>query len=145
MSVLLGKRYDIAFAGWPAHMATEDYAIWTMIKQKLLSDAKYMYFDVGLGGAKNIPDEYEPSFVYMWERLNQKRIDVLTDTGSEWHIIELRPRATSTAIGRLLQYLDLWNTERIDSRPAKLILGTDIPDPDVISLAKAVNIEIVTP
>jgi hypothetical protein len=145
MPTWLGTGYNIDYSGYPAHMAVEDYSIWQRIKDKLLIDAKMMYFDVGLGGAKNIPNEYEPSFIYMWERLNQKRIDVLTDTGEEWHIIELRPRATSTAIGRLLQYRELWNLEPIDTRPIKLILGTDLPDPDVISLAAALKIEIITP
>lgn len=145
MPIWLGPSYDKNYSGWPPHMATEDYAIWQRIKDKLLVDAQRIYFDVGLGGAKNIPDEYEPSYRYMWERLNQKRIDVLVDTGTEWNIIELRPRATSTAIGRLLQYREMWDNEPIDNRKRNLILGTDIPDPDLVSLAKTLNIEIVTP
>ena len=145
MPTWLGTAYNTGYSGYPAHMATEDYAIWQKIKDKLLKDAQMMYFDVGLGGAKNIPSEYEPSFIYMWERLNQKRIDVLTDNGTRWNIIELRPRATSTAIGRLLQYRELWKLEPIDNRAIFLTLGTDIPDPDVISLAASLKIEIVTP
>lgn len=145
MPTWLGPSFDKSYSGWPPHMATEDYAIWQSIKDKLLINAQRIYFDVGLGGAKNIPDEYEPSFKYMWERLNQKRIDVLVDAGDEWHIIELRPRATSTAIGRLLQYKTMWKEEPIDQRPVRFILGTDIPDPDIVSLAAGLGIEIVTP
>lgn len=125
-------------------MAREDFIIWQRLQPTLTLNSKYIYFDVGLGGAKEIPNEYEPSYIFMWQRLNQKRIDVLTDNEDLWQIIELRPRATSTAIGRLLQYKELWLQEPIDDRPIKLILATDLPDPDVLMLAKAVNIEIVT-
>jgi len=145
MPTILGQRFDPLYQGWPPHMAKEDYAIWQRTRTKLLKNAKDVYFDVGLGGAKNIPDEYEPAYRYMWERLNQKRIDVLVDTGELWKIIELRPRATSTVIGRLLQYKTMWEAEPIDQRPVYLILGTDIPDPDLISLAVSLKIEIITP
>ena len=80
----------------------------------------------------------------MWWRLTMKRIDVVAETKKEWHIIEIRPRATSTAVGRLLQYRDMWTADPPDQRPVRLILTTDTPDPDLPRLLHTLKIELVT-
>ena len=49
-----------------------------------------------------------------WLRLTQKRIDVLAETVDSWIIIELRARATSSVLGRLMVYGKLWRDEQPD-------------------------------
>lgn len=124
-------------------MSTEDFEIFKRGKGLLFVDAINIYYDAGLGGAKDLPEEMEGSYKKMWSAVTQKRIDVLIETKEEWKIVEIRPRATSTAVGRLLQYKALWLADPPDSKPVKLLLLTDFPDPDMAEMVKALDIEII--
>lgn len=125
-------------------MSTEDYKIFLRARDLIFLNAANVFYDVGLGGATDFPEGTGEELKSMWKSVTQKRIDVLVETADHWKIIEIRPRATSTAAGRLLQYKDMWDQDPPDSRPTKLILLTDAPDPDLPSLLTALNIELIT-
>jgi hypothetical protein len=137
-------KFDPTWAGYPPHMAKEDYQIFQRGKAIIFADAINVFYDAGLGGAKELPEDMEESLKSMWTSVTQKRIDVLIETNSLWKIVEIRPRATSTAAGRLLQYKDMWNADPPDNRPVRLVLLTDVPDPDLPSLLKSLDIELIT-
>jgi len=143
MPPYLKQRFDPLWEGSPPHMSKEDFEIFKRGKALLFQNAVNIYYDVGLGGQTDIPEDTEDSLKSMWNKITQKRIDVLIETADQWHIVEIRPRATSTAAGRLLQYKDMWLADPQDSKPFKLILMTDTPDPDLIPLLKTLNIELV--
>ena len=143
MPVVLKQRFDPAWEGFPPHMSKEDFEIFKRGKSLIFKDAINVYYDAGLGGVTDLPGEMEESYKKMWTSVTQKRIDVLVETADEWKIVEIRPRATSTAVGRLLQYNDLWKQDPPDGKPARLILMTDFPDPDMNSLLKTVGIELI--
>lgn len=140
MPTTLGDKYHPQWAGYPPHMSREDYPLWINSKVSLLKDALSIYFDVGLGGQTEVPPGVAPSYALMWQRVTQKRIDVLVEATDSWRIIELRNEATSSAIGRLLLYRDMWLRDPPDSRPLKLYLVTNLPDPDVKTTAEALGI-----
>ena len=143
MPVTLKQRFDPAWEGTPPHISKEDHKIFKRARPRLFKDAVNVYYDVGLGEASEIKEEIKANYKKMWEALIQKRIDVLVETKEYWNIIELRTRASSTAVGRLLQYLNLWWKDPPDQKPVKLILVTDSPDPDLEGLVQMANIELI--
>lgn len=143
MTVELGPEYDVSFTGVPAHMSTEDYALWIRYRPVITPARPLLYFDVALGGERAAEAKAPKDFERMWWRLNAKRIDVLAVYADRVDIIELRNAAQANAVGRLLMYKQLWDAEPAFPQPARMVLVTDSADPDVVSLAQQQGIEYV--
>jgi len=139
----LGTAFAPGWAGWPPHMSEEDKEIFERGRDIIFKDAVNVFYDVGLGGQQLMLPETESQYREMWRRVTQKRIDVLVETPTEWKIIEIRPHATSTAAGRLLQYKEMWSSDPPDKKPYRLILMTDKADPDLIPVLKSLTIELI--
>lgn len=124
-------------------MSTEDSILWTKYRTEAIKNAVHIYFDVGLGGQTTVPPGTSPEMARMWLRNTQKRIDVLIEEPTRWVIIELRPRAQASAIGRLLQYFDLWKEDPPNTKTVELRLVTDTTDQDTKKLAEKLGITFI--
>ena len=143
MPTILGTKYLPTWDGLPPHMSPEDYEIWKRYKPQIIKDAQAVYYDVGLGGQITVPPGTTSEMARMWFRNTQKRIDVLLDYGIGWIILELRVQASSSAIGRLLHYRDLWNEDPPDKRPVLLRLVTNLEDKSIRALAQKLDIDYI--
>jgi len=143
MSTILGTPYPQKWEGRPPRMSSEDLTIWLRYRTEAIKKALNIYFDVGLGGQTEVPPGTSPEMALMWFRNTQKRVDVIVEEPERWVIIELRPHAQSSAIGRLLQYFDLWKEDPPDSRMVDLRLVTDTVDQDTKKLAEKLGITFV--
>ncbi len=121
-------------------MSLEDRIIWNKARATLLDKATAVYYDVGLGGQTEVPPGTPPEQALMWQRVTQKRIDVVIETENFWKIIELRAAATASAIGRLLMYKDMWKGDPPDKKDVILYLVSDLQDGDVMRTASALEI-----
>ena len=145
MPTILGNPYPQTWEGVPPHMYGEDLGLWYKYRPTVIQKALRIYFDVGLGGQMEVPPETPPEMAVMWLRNTQKRIDVLIEEEKKWIIIELRARAQASAIGRLLQYFNLWKEDPPDNRTVELRLITDTVDQDTKNLAEKLGITFVIP
>jgi len=143
MPTTLEIPYPPTWAGSPPHMSKEDLVLWRKYRLTAIQKAVRLYFDVGLGGQTEVPPGTAPEMALMWLRNTQKRIDVLIEEEKKWVIIELRERAGASAIGRLLQYFDLWKQDPPDDRIVELRLVTDFEDRDARGLAERMGITFV--
>lgn len=141
MPTELGPPFPVDYPRVPTHMSTLDYSIWERYRRELPAGTHTLYFDVRLGGGRSPGDETDPKYVEFWMRNTQKRADVLAVAPSGIWIIELRDQAQSNAIGRLLLYGKLWLQDAALGGPVKLLLVTNVLDPDVRDLADAMGIE----
>lgn len=137
----LGRRFEPSFRGLPPGMAREDYLIWKRFVDTFAPAAEAFYFNVRLGSGNPGNGQADPSLQRMWRMITQKRADVVADLRTGWVIIELRSHATASAIGRLLQYLDLWGQDPPDDRPVSGWLISDLRDADTERLAFKVGIQ----
>jgi hypothetical protein len=128
------------WAGYPPHMSALDYPIWLKWAPAQRPRWSALYFDVGLGTGLPAPPAAGDRDRTMWQRLTQKRADVVADAGDHWELIELRHSAQANALGRLLQYQSLWNNDPPDSRHVALYLITDFLDPTLPTLLASHNI-----
>lgn len=143
MPLILKTQFPPTYSGPPPHMAREDLTLWEQARKNLIKEAINLYFDVGLGGQAQPPPDTTPEMAKMWLYNTQKRIDVLIETKTHWKLIELRPNASSTAIGRILQYKLLWDKEAPDKKPTELIIITNRLDPDLLPLAQQQNVNLI--
>lgn len=143
MPTILGQRYQPTWDGLPPHMSPEDYDIWKRYRPQILKDAQVIYYDVGLGGQITVPPGTTPEMARMWFRNTQKRIDVLLDYGIGWVIVELRVDASSSAVGRLIFYRDLWQQDPPDKRPIILRLVTNREDREIRGLTQKLDIDYI--
>ena len=145
MPTTLGTPYPQTWEGRPPHMSGEDLELWLKYRPIAIQKALKIYFDVGLGGQTEVPEGTSPEMALMWLRNTQKRIDVLIEEEKKWVIIELRSRAQASAVGRLLQYFNLWKEDPPDKKIVELNLVTDTVDQDTKNLAEKLGITFVVP
>jgi len=142
MSVELGPSFLPTFEGIPPHVSSEDLVLWEEFRRRYAKDYERFYFDVALGTGESSPPGTRPSVAEAWQRLTRFRADVVGDTGTEWHLIELRPNAGPGAVGALQSYSTLWLIGPPDSRPLKPILVTDRCSNDIRTVAQLSGVEV---
>jgi len=95
-------------------------------------------------GEGEVPGEPEDSFQRQVKFLSQFKIDAVIDRPGRQEIVELKSRATHTAVGQALAY-DLYLGDRDDeptnSRP---VVASFRVHPDLPRFARAVGVEVHT-
>lgn len=142
MPTFLGDKYPPLPSRRPPHMSEEDYEIWRRWWPRQTSGVVCCYFDVYVGrGADGFlvgdpADAYERG----WIRNNQKRIDQIAVFPAGIWIIELRHFATANAVGRLLQYKQLYLEDPVLGSEVALILVSNHQDKELSNLCRSVLI-----
>lgn len=143
MSVDLGKLYPADWQGTPPHAASNDIPLWDRFQEMFGKEFSGFYFDVSLGTPSDVPAGTEDNLSKMWVRITSKRIDVVGVREDVYWIIELRPQAAAGALGTILTYRELWRGAPPDDKPFIGVIVTDVPDPDLLTMAAANDIKIV--
>jgi hypothetical protein len=136
----LGPKYtrDIV-PPWPG-MSAQDTIIWIRGILVVTQPGDSLYYNVRIGTQQGPVPGIMQTVMSAWQRANQKRVDVVLQRGDEWTIIEVRHIATSAALGRLIQYRDLWAQDRPTDN-VRLLLVTDWIDTDLPPLLLATGID----
>jgi hypothetical protein len=92
---------------------------------------------------KHVPRCFQGSERGMWIALHQKRIDALVQTPTRVFIIEVKERVTSTAVGQLLVYAQLYREQTGDARPIELVLVAGEDDPIAHAAIEAQGITVL--
>jgi len=142
VSVDLGPKFDPGFEGIPPHVSSEDLVLWEEFRRRSAKDYVAFYFDVSLGSGEEVAAGTNENVARAWQRLTRFRADVVGDTGSEWHLIELRPNAGPGAVGSIQTYATLWTVGPPDGRPVKAIVVTDRCSRDIRTVAQLAGIEV---
>ena len=140
MSTLLGRRFPPTTGIYPPHMSPEDFKLFKRWGIDALKDAINVYYDIGLGEGAPADIVIEDNLRLMWQKITQKRADVVVEYLDHVDIVELRFNATSNAIGRLLAYQMLWNDEPPIAKETFIVLVSNRFDPDLERLAGQHNI-----
>ena len=140
MPTVLGRRFPPITTTYPPHMSPEDYKLFKRWMIDAFRSAINVYYDVGLGEGSPSGMELDPSMLKMWQKVTQKRADVVVEYLEYVDIVELRFNATSNAIGRLLSYRMLWQDDPPINKTAFFSLVSNRFDPDLERLAGEHNI-----
>lgn len=142
MATRLGRRYDVGWWGRPEGMPYGDWLVWQEWRSTGLAGALGMYFNVGLGEGGSIPSGTPEHLAAMWRYTTQKRADVVVVFADSVALVELRANASSSAVGRLLQYGMLWAQDPVVPGTVRLVLVTDHEDAELRALCDAVGVEL---
>ena len=125
-------------------MSPEDSEIWNCFLTKYPNHCDYIYYDLPVG---EIPDLDKSNCQMNYERYARqtysKRIDVVAIVGTNFEVIELKPRAGMVAFGQVLMYL---HCIKKLLPPGSMATGTIITgkaDPDLLPLAEAHDIQVI--
>ena len=142
MAVDLGPKFPPTFEGIPPHVSSEDLPIWQEFRRRHAKEYVAFYFDVALGEGEAAASNVSAQVAAAWRRLTRFRADVVGDTGTEWHIIELRPNAGPGALGAIQTYSTLWGTGAPDARPVRAIIVSDRCADDIKRVGRLAGVEV---
>ncbi len=104
-------------------------------------------FNVRVGGGDDLGPTYTDAERAQWKANTQKRIDAVGFNGTQPTIVEVKDRAGSSALGELLLYAHLFAQQFGGLAAPKLVLVTNLLQPDMASALQAsgIGVDLVKP
>lgn len=132
-----GRRY------WYPHMAPLDVAIWERFLDSNTDIFDFVAYDVAIGdgiGAEAIAAAGLPPAS---NRPYQRKIDVLGKKNNMLFIVEVKPRASTAAIGQVKGYVTLFKRDFNIGSAVLPIIATDELLPEMEFLAKQEGVTLI--
>lgn len=128
---------------WYPHLSSSEKAIWERFIEQWPQAYDSCQYDFHVGSApefNTLTDEGED-----WEqdKLYRRRIDVIGRTGSEQDIIEVKKRATTSTIGQVEGYRDLFVRDEEPLGKVGMVIITEQADKDVEYLCKQKGVVLI--
>jgi len=125
------------------HMMDAETIIWTAFLSANPYPSAHVAYDVHVGTEPTLPPDTEPNIAKMAAALFTKRIDACLFLPSATLCIEVKPNASSYAIGQALCYALLFSRDfPTYPQPVPMIV-TDIPHPDTPYLCDQLHIALI--
>lgn len=125
------------------HMAVADTAIWSRYVARFPDAFKEAAYDVAIGEGAPFDTVVNPATGGHVNRLYQRKIDVVLRDGGGVILVEVKPRATTAAIGQITGYATLWKRDFPDYPITQLVIVTDSIAPEMEFLAHDAGVEII--
>ena len=116
--------------------------VWDSFRVKFGDRYSALKYDVHVGEGQYITKGVRLSVTKGFQRLTQKRIDVLGLTGTGADIIEVKDRGSWTALGQLVGYKRMWEKEHTGVPVEGLVLVCASCDDDVKECLEAQGVEV---
>ena len=118
-----------------------DIAIWERFLDEFGRDYKGFEYDVKVGTG-SIPEPETPeNYARMEEILSKYRIDAVGIKPNQLEIIEVKPDASTTAIGQVTTYLNLYKRDFAPTIPIRGVIVTDREIGDIVHLTKELDFD----
>ncbi len=122
------------------HMFPGDIAIWERFLEKHAEEYTGFSYDIKVGKGAKLPSSTPEEYARMADILSKYRIDVVGFKPGLIEIIEVKPEASTVAIGQVMSYVELYKR---DFKPTLPVIGAIVTDrfiPDINYLTKLNNI-----
>ena len=93
-------------------MSPLDLTVWRRFLLLHPDQFESLTYDVRVGDGQAEPEDEEQGHAHEWLQLAQKRIDAVGIWQNTIAIIEVKPKASFTALGQLLVYRDLYTATK---------------------------------
>jgi len=124
------------------HMAPADTAIWTRYIRANQTAFDQVAYDVAVGEGAEFDTVVNPETGGDIRKLYQRKIDVLATKDGITYVIEVKPRASTSAIGQVKGYIRLVERDIPELKNLRALIVTDSMMPEMEFLAKAEGVEI---
>ena len=116
------------------HLGPEDAAIWSKFIQRKPNFYDLVEYDAKVGEGRDYSEHPDDQYKADMVLLSRKRIDVIGFKAGEIHIIELKPKATLSAIGQVIGLMKLYQAENQTTAKIMPVIITDEILPDMANL-----------
>lgn len=127
-------RFEFKLLPKYTHLRPEDVAIWEKFIRRYPKFYQTVDYDLKVGTPREYPAAAEDKYKEDLEYLSRKRIDVVGYTNEEIHVIEVKPRASFSAIGQVIGYTDLYRPFAPAGSIVSSVIITDEEIPDIKDL-----------
>jgi hypothetical protein len=125
------------------HMAPADVLIWERFIATNPTAFDLVAYDVPVGAGAEFDTVVVPDTGAHVNRLYQRRIDVVgRSTGHTW-VIELKPRASTQAVGQVDAYAVLFRRDYPEHKNVSTMIITDQLLPEMELIAQRSNVTII--
>ena len=123
-------------------MAPADVAIWNRFMAANPTAFEAVAYDVAVGEGAEFDTNTRPDGGGDVNRLYQRKIDVVAQAGDVLYIIEIKPRATTAAIGQVKGYMRLFARDYNPKQAMQPLIITDSLMPEMQYLCDVENVKI---
>lgn len=123
------------------HMLQEEVVVWKRFLKRYGDNFTKYRYDVHVGRGVGRIRGYSTKLQDMAITLTQKRIDVVAARGAETYIVEIKGRASMSAIGQLMTYKILYELRYGAGSVSGLIVVAKSVDPDISRVLEVFNIK----
>lgn len=131
------KRY------WYPHMMPYDVAIWERFIEKYPDAYDFVSYDVKVGSGPAHDTVVNPETGGDSINLYKRKIDVVGYKGERIDIIELKPRAGSSALGQVAGYGVLYKKDYTPPTEPNLVVITDQLGTDMDTLSSSMGVKLI--
>ncbi len=125
------------------HMAPADKAIWERFIVANPSAFDSVAYDVPVGIGTDMDTVVNPETGGDINKLYQRKIDVVAVKDGKLFVVELKPRASTAALGQVQGYVVLFKRDYQVGVPVNPVVITDELLPDMEFLAKDAKVNLV--
>jgi len=139
----LHVSFSASWEGMPPGMPAGDLGIWLRYRPRIVDHFDRVYFNVRVGEPVPVDDGLPPEIKIMAEAVSRRRIDVVLERYTAWHLVELKYMAGAEALGQILLYKALWESDPPDDRPVNCIIVSDRANKDLSLACKTYGVELI--
>ena len=127
------------------HMFVHDIAIWERFLEQHGEDYSGFSYDVKVGKGTELPKNSPVNYRRMANILSKYRIDSIGFKDNFIEIMEVKPEASTVAIGQVIAYINLYKRDYEPSQPVVGAIVTDrfIPDIAYLTGLEGINYYVV--
>ncbi len=125
------------------HMAPLDVAIWERFIEANPDIFQVVSYDVPVGEGAAFDTIIDADKNSDANRLYQRKIDVVGRKDGKFFVVEVKPRASTSAIGQVKGYVTLFKRDYTINEPVFPMIVTDQLMPDMEFLAKDSGVNLV--
>jgi len=124
------------------HMKESEAQVWERFLANLPWRAVAVRYDVRLGEGATLPADVPQWVRDMAWALSAKRVDAVVETADHVYLIEVKSRASLSAVGQLLGYELLYRRQYGSAKGITLVLVCESIAPDVEPVLERYGIEL---
>ncbi len=124
------------------HMLPADVTIWNAFITRYPDFFETVDYDVHVGEGIPTEQRWEENIAAMARHLTQLRIDVVGYVHNTITIVELKPRARTTAIGQVISYKLAYERQFPHQPRPHMMIITDVEAPDMRTTCDALEIQL---
>lgn len=136
-------RFKYEKRSWYPHMKPADVALWNRFIEQNPNAYTEVAYDVTVGSGAEIPPGTQENIARDFTVLTQRKIDVVGFNLGVVDIIEVKPRAGTSAMGQVKGYAILYDKDHPEAPSTRAVLVTDEKTLDSEVLEKAFNVEVI--